>query len=163
MCFFVPFVVQNYQNMNWKTLTFNELTTEQLYEIMLVRQDVFVVEQNCPYLDADNKDQHCFHVLGYNENEELVAYSRLVPKEISYPNSVSIGRILTTKNGRGKGIGKRLVQYSLDETKRLFNADKITISAQCYLIKFYEFFGFRIVGETYLEDDIPHIKMVLSK
>lgn len=147
--------------MTWKTVAFNELTLEELYQMMIVRQEVFVVEQNCPYLDADDKDQKCFHVLGY-ENNDLIAYARLVPKGVSYENSVSIGRILTTEKGRGKGIGKGLVQFSIDETKRLFNATEITISAQCYLIKFYESFGFKIVGEEYLEDDIPHIKMLLS-
>ena len=147
--------------MTWKTVAFNELTLEELYQMMIVRQEVFVVEQNCPYLDADDKDQKCFHVLGY-ENNDLIAYARLVPKGISYKNSVSIGRILTTEKGRGKGIGKSLVQFSIDETKRFFNTTEITISAQCYLIKFYESFGFKIVGEEYLEDDIPHIKMLLS-
>ncbi len=147
--------------MTWKTVAFNELTLEELYQMMIVRQEVFVVEQNCPYLDADDKDQKCFHVLGY-ENNDLIAYARLVPKGVSYENSVSIGRILTTEKGRGKGIGKGLVQFSIDETKRLFNATEITISAQCYLIKFYKSFGFKIVGEEYLEDDIPHIKMLLS-
>jgi ElaA protein len=147
--------------MTWKTVAFNELTLEELYQMMIVRQEVFVVEQNCPYLDADDKDQKCFHVLGY-ENNDLIAYARLVPKGVSYENSVSIGRILTTEKGRGKGVGKGLVQFSIDETKRLFNATEITISAQCYLIKFYESFGFKIVGEEYLEDDIPHIKMLLS-
>lgn len=148
--------------MTWKTVAFNELTLEELYQIMVVRQEVFVVEQDCPYLDADDRDQECYHVLGY-ENDNLVAYSRLVPKGISYESSVSIGRILTTEKGRGKGIGKTLVQFSIDETKRLFNTNKITISAQCYLIKFYESFGFQVVGEEYLEDDIPHIKMVLDE
>lgn len=147
--------------MNWKILTFNELTLEQLYQMMMVRQAVFVVEQNCPYLDADDKDQDCYHVLGYDK-EDLVAYSRIVPKGISYVNSVAIGRILTTEKGRGRGIGKILVQQSIEETIRLFPTEKITISAQCYLIKFYESFGFQIVGEEYLEDDIPHIKMVLK-
>jgi len=147
--------------MTWKTVAFNELTLEELYQMMIVRQEVFVVEQNCPYLDADDKDQKCFHVLGY-ENNDLIAYARLVPKGVSYENSVSIGRILTTEKGRGKGVGKGLVQFSIDETKRLFNATEITISAQCYLIKFYKSFGFKIVGEEYLEDDIPHIKMLLS-
>ncbi|MFK7948842.1 MAG: GNAT family N-acetyltransferase [Saprospiraceae bacterium] len=145
--------------MKWKTFTFQELTLEQLYQMMMVRQEVFVVEQNCPYLDADGKDQDCYHVLGY-DNDDLVAYSRIVPKGISYPNAVSIGRILTTEKGRGKGIGKMLVQFSIEETIRLFQSEKITISAQCYLTKFYENFGFQIVGESYLEDDIPHIKMI---
>ena len=148
--------------MTWKTLTFNDLTLEQLYQIMVVRQTVFVVEQNCPYLDADDNDQDCFHVLGYDENENLIAYSRIVPKGISYPNAVAMGRILTTEKGRGKGIGKTLVQFSIDETRRIFDTNKIVISAQCYLIRFYENFGFKTVGEEYLEDDIPHIKMVLK-
>ena len=146
--------------MTWKTIAFSDLTLEELYQIMVVRQDVFVVEQDCPYLDADDKDQKCYHVLGY-ENNDLIAYARLVPKGISYPDAVSIGRILTTEKGRGRGIGKTLVQFSIDETRRLFNPEKITISAQCYAIPFYEIFGFKTVGEEYLEDNIPHIKMIL--
>ena len=147
--------------MIWKTIKFDHLTLEQLYEIMAVRQEVFVVEQDCPYLDADGKDKYCHHVLGY-ENDRLVAYSRLVPKGISYSDSVSIGRILTTEKGRGRQIGKALVQHSIEAINHLFQPKKITISAQCYLIKFYEKFGFQVVGEEYLEDDIPHIKMIIS-
>lgn len=147
--------------MTWKTIKFDDLTLEQLYEIMAVRQEVFVVEQDCPYLDADGKDKYCYHILGY-ENDRLVAYSRLVPIGISYRDSVSIGRILTTEKGRRRQIGKALVQYSIEETNRLFQPKKITISAQCYLIKFYEKFGFQVVGEEYLEDDIPHIKMIIT-
>jgi ElaA protein len=146
--------------MIWKTIKYDDLTLEQLYMIMAVRQEVFVVEQNCPYLDADDKDQHCYHVLGYEE-DKLIAYARLVPQGISYDDSVSVGRILTTARGRGRHIGMELVRFSIEETHRLFQPKKITISAQCYLIKFYQKFGFQIVGEEYLEDDIPHIKMMI--
>lgn len=147
--------------MTLQTLAFNELSLQQLYDIMYARQAVFVVEQNCPYLDADGKDQDCFHVLGYDDDNELVAYTRLVPLGISYDNAAAIGRVLTTEKGRGKRLGIQLMQFSIEEIKRLFPNEQLLISAQCYLIKFYENLGFQTVGESYLEDDIPHIKMKL--
>jgi ElaA protein len=145
--------------MYWKTKAFQELSLEELYQIMVLRQAVFVVEQDCPYLDADGNDQVSFHLLGYDEAEELVAYARLLPKGVSYDDAVAIGRVVNSSKVRGKGIGKELMEISITETKRLFKNEKITLSAQCYLQKFYEELGFQTVGESYLEDDIPHIKM----
>lgn len=145
--------------MYWKTKAFQELSLNELYEIMVLRQIVFVVEQDCPYLDADGKDQKSFHLLGYDEDEDLVAYARLVPKGISYEDAVSIGRVVNGSKVRGKGVGKQLMEIAIKETKRLFGNEKISISAQCYLQQFYENLGFQMVGESYLEDDIPHVKM----
>ncbi|NJN78211.1 MAG: GNAT family N-acetyltransferase [Saprospiraceae bacterium] len=145
--------------MTWKTLAFNDLTLQELYDIMVLRQVVFIVEQNCPYLDADGNDQKGFHVLGYDNDGDLVAYTRLLPVGVSYIDAVSIGRVISSKKVRGQGIGQELMRISIQEIRRLFGNEKITISAQCYLIKFYESFGFKTVGESYLEDDIPHIKM----
>lgn len=145
--------------MYWKTKAFQELSLEELYQAMVLRQAVFVVEQDCPYLDADGKDQGSFHLLGYDEAEELVAYARLVPKGISYDDAVSIGRVVNSSKVRGKGVGKQLMEVSIKEVKRLFGDEKITLSGQCYLLEFYKDLGFQPVGETYLEDDIPHIKM----
>lgn len=147
--------------MVWKTLLFNDLSLQELYDIMVLRQAVFVVEQNCPYLDADGKDQKAAHVLAYDDDGDLVAYSRLLPVGISYVDAISIGRVVSSDKVRGQGIGQELMRFSIQEIYRLFGHKKLTISAQCYLIKFYESFGFQAVGETYLEDDIPHIKMVI--
>lgn len=148
--------------MTFQTYAFNDLSLQQLYDIMMVRQAVFVVEQNCPYLDADGKDQQCFHIVGYDDDGDLVAYTRLVPLGVSYNDAVAIGRVLTTEKGRGRRIGKQLMKVSIDEINRLFPNQKLLISAQCYLIKFYENLGFQTVGESYLEDDIPHIKMKMD-
>ena len=147
--------------MVWKTLLFNDLSLQALYDIMVLRQAVFVVEQNCPYLDADGKDQQAAHVLAYDDDGDLVAYSRLLPVGVSYADAISIGRVISSDKVRGQGVGQELMRFSIREIYRLFGNKKLTISAQCYLIKFYESFGFQAVGETYLEDDIPHIKMVI--
>jgi ElaA protein len=148
--------------MVWKTLLFNDLSLQELYDIMALRQAVFVVEQNCPYLDADGKDQQAAHVLAYDNDGDLVAYSRLLPVGIFYADSISIGRVISSDKVRGQGVGQELMRFSIREIYRLFGNKKLTISAQYYLIKFYESFGFQAVGETYLEDDIPHIKMVIN-
>ena len=139
---------------------FSELNVDELYEIMALRQEVFVVEQDCPYLDADGKDQHAWHLMGFDKNDTLIAYARIVPPGISYENYVSIGRIVSSPSVRGKGTGKKLMEASLDAVKKLFNNQPIKISAQCYLIRFYESFGFKTTGTEYLEDNIPHIAMI---
>jgi ElaA protein len=149
--------------MVWKTLVFNELSLQELYDIMVLRQVVFVIEQDCPYLDADGKDQQAAHVLGYDDDGDLVAYTRLLPAGISYADSISIGRVVSSEKVRGQGVGQELMRVSIREIYRLFGNKKLTISAQCYLTKFYESFGFQAVGETYLEDNIPHIKMVIKE
>lgn len=146
--------------MVWKTLLFNELSLQELYEIMALRQKVFVVEQNCPYLDADGKDLKAAHVLGYDDDGDLVAYSRLLEIGGSHADIISIGRVISAKKVRGQGVGQELMRFSIHEIYRLFGNKRLSISAQCYLIKFYESFGFQTVGESYLEDNIPHIKMV---
>lgn len=144
----------------FKCLPFNQLDIFQLYEIMALRQEVFVVEQNCPYLDADGKDPKGWHLLGLNTENQIIAYARLLPKEVSYPDYPSIGRIATAANARGTGAGRALVQEALLECHRLFGNESIKIGAQLYLLKFYQSFGFESVGEEYLEDGIPHIEMI---
>ena len=125
---------------------FNELSLYELYEIMALRQEVFVVEQNCPYLDADGKDQSAWHLMGLNENKKLVAYS--------------IGRVVTSTSARGGGIGRELMEQSIQWMEKLFPAQDIKIGAQCYLEKFYKSLGFEIAGDEYLEDGIPHYPML---
>ena len=139
---------------------FNELSLYELYEIMALRQEVFVVEQNCPYLDADGKDQSAWHLMGLNENKKLVAYTRLIPKGISYEKYPSIGRVVTSTSARGGGIGRELMEQSIQWMEKLFPAQDIKIGAQCYLEKFYKSLGFEIAGDEYLEDGIPHYPML---
>jgi len=140
---------------------FNELSLQQLYDIMVFRQEVFVVEQDCPYLDADGKDQMAHHLMGYLDGQ-LVAYTRLLPKGGSYENYISIGRVITAQSVRRDGYGKGLVKRSIQEIRTLYGAFDIKISAQCYLLKFYKELGFQPVGKEYLEDNIPHIAMIHS-
>lgn len=147
--------------MHWKIKSFEELTTQELYEIIRLRIAIFVVEQNCPYQDADKKDEKSFHLMGY-KNNELLAYARILPPGISYPD-VSIGRVVSSSTVRGKGIGKLLMTQALAEIKNKFGSTSVRISAQSYLINFYSSFGFISVGEEYLEDNIPHQEMLIEK
>lgn len=141
---------------------FAQLTIEQLYEILSLRQEVFIVEQNCIYLDTDGKDQHCWHLMGRNAEGKLIAYARLLPKGIAYPDYPSIGRVITSPLARGTGAGKELIQRSIDLCFGIFGREPIKIGAQSYLLRFYESFGFCSTGEAYMEDGIPHTKMILS-
>ncbi|NUN99505.1 MAG: GNAT family N-acetyltransferase [Saprospiraceae bacterium] len=141
---------------------FEELTLHELYELMALRQIVFAVEQNCPYLDADGKDLKCWHLMGRNGEGKLLAVARLLPEGLSYPGYASIGRVASAPEARGTGAGRQLMQAALSEMARLFPGLPIRIGAQQYLIKFYESFGFQVDSEVYLEDGIPHVEMVLG-
>jgi ElaA protein len=136
---------------------FNTLTPSELYDSLQLRSDVFVVEQNCVFLDPDGKDQKCYHLLFYNQNA-LVAYARLVPPGLSYPE-MSIGRIITSAAVRGTGMGKQLVLEAIQECYKLFGNGPIKIGAQLYAKAFYEFFGFIQSSDIYDEDGIDHIEM----
>lgn len=138
---------------------FNDLTNTELYDLLRLRSEVFVVEQNCVFLDQDDKDQQCHHVLFYDA-QTIVACARLVPPGLSYPE-MSIGRIVTSMKVRGTGAGKELVAYSIAECRRLFGNGPIKIGAQLYAEKFYEQFGFVRCSDVYDEDGIDHIKMLL--
>lgn len=139
---------------------FHELTPYELYDMLRLRSEVFVVEQNCVFPDMDDKDQLCHHILFYNEGKVLVATARLVPVGVSYPDMMSIGRIVTSQLVRGTGVGKQLVEMGIEECYRLFGKEPIRIGAQLYAKKFYESFGFEQSSEVYDEDGIDHIKMV---
>ena len=143
---------------NWILKPFAELTPYELYSILQLRNEVFIVEQNCPYQDMDNKDSKSWHLMGIEE-EKLMAYSRILAPGISYSES-SIGRIVSSPAARKTGVGKKLVQESIEQIKNLFKTDTIRIGAQFYLKTFYESFGFVQDGEIYLEDNIPHIIML---
>lgn len=144
----------------WILKRFDELTPYQLYAILQLRNEVFVVEQNCVFQDADDKDQASWHLMGFDENR-LVAYTRLVPPGVAYEEP-SIGRVVTSPSVRRFGAGRQLMQHSIDSLYSLFGHAPIKIGAQLYLKKFYESFGFGQVGEQYLEDNIPHIYMLKS-
>ena len=145
---------------NWVCKTFSELTAEELYHVLRLRSEVFVVEQNCVFLDMDNKDFGCDHLMGWRENK-LLGYSRIVPPGISYVES-SIGRIVSSPAARGAGVGRELVQQSIQVLYRLYGRRDIRIGAQYYLKEFYESFGFIQTGDIYPEDGINHIEMLLS-
>jgi ElaA protein len=137
---------------------FEELTVEELYEILKARAEVFIVEQNCAYQDIDGKDKHAYHVF-LKDDTGILAYLRVIEKGISF-EEVSIGRVLTIK--RGCGLGKILMLEGIKIAKEKLNADKIRIGAQCYAKAFYEKVGFRQVSDEFLEDGIPHIQMLLE-
>jgi len=145
--------------MNWVVKTFEELSNSELYSILQLRSEVFVVEQNCAYQDLDGTDQKSIHLFGV-ENDKVLAYARLIPPGISY-ETASIGRVVVSTSIRSKGAGKELMKQAIQNIEILFKTKNITISAQEYLIKFYNDLGFKETGNTYLEDNIPHIKMKL--
>ena len=147
--------------LDWQLKKFDELTVAELYAILQLRNEVFVLEQNCPYQDADNKDQKSLHFMGW-DGGTLVAYSRIIPQGISYTEA-SIGRVVTNPKYRGIGAGKQLMQLSISNTLQQFNCTQIKIGAQLYLKKFYEALGFVQCSDQYLEDNIPHIEMLLTK
>lgn len=138
--------------------TFSELTRQELYDLLQLRSEVFVVEQDCVYQDIDGKDQKALHVLGY-KNETLVAYTRLF-KSGDYFNKASIGRVVVAKNERQFKYGYDIMKASIEAIKKHYSETEIKISAQCYLKRFYNNLDFFEVGEEYLEDGIPHIAMI---
>lgn len=142
----------------WQCKHFSELTATELYKILQIRNEVFVVEQNCAYQDCDEKDFDCYHVTGCNEGV-VIAYSRILPPGLPYPDGASIGRVLTSPVARKQGTGKQLIVYSLENLYRLFGNVKVIIGAQLYLKRFYESFHFIQTGGIYLEDGIDHIPM----
>ena len=204
---------------NFKCVHFSELTVYELYDAMALRQEIFSVEQNCAYLDADGKDLKGFHLLGYTDSSELkiknsklsentegyselkiknsklsentegyselkiknlklsepldaletsthsaelVAYTRLLPKGVSYDNYASIGRVVNAAKVRRQGVGKILMEESIKQMAQLFPNEPVKIGAQTYLLKFYTSLGFVSTGEEYLEDNIPHTSMILK-
>jgi ElaA protein len=145
---------------NWICKAFDELTAVELYAILRLRSEVFVVEQNCVFLDMDDKDQYCYHLTG-RRGDVLAGYSRIVPAGISYEES-SIGRIVTSPALRGHGIGRELITKSVHTLYTLYGKQPIRIGAQYYLLQFYESLGFVQKGEIYLEDGIEHVQMLMT-
>jgi len=141
----------------WITRKFDELTLEELYSILELRNEVFIVEQNCVYNDTDGKDQSAWHLMAI-EGDKLIAYTRILPPGISYSDP-AIGRVVTAPSTRRSGLGKELMKRSIEACEKLFGKTSITLNAQVYLQSFYESLGFIVVGEEYLDDEIPHIRM----
>ena len=139
---------------------FKELTVEELYEILKIRNEIFVVEQNCVYQDCDNKDKEAYHLF-IVDNEEIITYLRILGRGISY-SEVSVGRVLSNKKYRGKGLGKIAMVKAIEFINNTLNENKVRISAQEYAIPFYKGVGFEVVSEAYLEDNIPHVEMLLT-
>ena len=148
----------NIQNLQWSWKSFEQITKEELYEVLSFRQSIFVVEQKSWYQDADGLDNISLHLL-LKENTFLVGYLRLIPPGKKY-DTPSIGRIAIKENLRGNAIGSELVKRGIKKSSETYLTDSVTISAQNYLTKFYQNHGFTIQGEVYDEDGIPHVKMV---
>lgn len=144
----------------WRCKKFNDLTLYELYALLKLRSEVFVVEQNCPYLDMDGKDLKGYHLMCWKEGE-LLACTRLLPAGVSYQEG-SIGRVATAYSARRLGLGKELMQHSIAACYQLFGRNAVRIGAQLYLKKFYESFHFVQASQVYLEDGIEHIEMVLA-
>ena len=154
----------NPMNIRWQWVSFNELTTTELYALLQLRQEVFAVEQNCVYQDLDGRDQQSLHLLGWmttEEAEQLVAYVRVLPPGVAY-NECSIGRFVTALSVRGTGFGKALMNEALRNLYREYPNQAVRISAQHHLEGVYAKYGFKAASEPYMEDGIPHIAMVLE-
>jgi len=143
----------------WILKKFDELTPFELYSILQLRNEVFVVEQNCVYQDADNKDQVSYHFMAW-QNDKLIAYTRLLPKGVAYNDYVSIGRVVTSPSARRTGIGKELIKNSIVQLNNLFGSVSIKIGAQIYLKNFYAEFDFQQTSDVYFEDGIEHVEMI---
>lgn len=147
--------------MNTIVKKFDELTLHELYEMLRLRAEVFVVEQDCVYQDLDGKDYQAWHVMGYHENK-LVAYTRVFAPG-HYFEFAAIGRVVVNPDARRLNLGKEIMRFSIAAVSELFGASQaIQISAQTYLKKFYNNLGFESEGSEYLEDGIPHVKMIKS-
>ncbi len=149
----------NQHQVIWQALPYRQLSRDQLYAILNARVAVFVVEQDCPYQDIDGMDAEAIHVLGPSPADQLLAYARILPpgKRFAEP---SIGRVLTTAAGRGRGLGRTLMERSLRAAEQHFPGQAIRISAQQYLESFYVSLGFETVRGPYPEDGIPHLEML---
>ena len=144
--------------MNTVIKNFSELSTEEIYNILKLRSEVFVVEQNCVYQDIDEKDQKAVHLF-LEKNNEIMAYTRIFKKGDYYEENPSIGRVVVSKKERGKKLGKEIMLNSIEFIKKELEGRKIELSAQKYLDKFYKDLDFYSEGEDYLEDGIPHQRM----
>lgn len=144
--------------MDWFNKPFEKLTNDELYALLKLRVDVFVVEQDCPYPELDNYDQQAIHYF-LKINEEFAAYVRILPSNSKY-EEVSIGRVLVLKKFRRQGYAQQIMQKAIDYVMNEWKETRIKVQGQEYLKDFYSGFGFEQVSESYLEDGIPHIDMI---
>ncbi|TQR21489.1 GNAT family N-acetyltransferase [Psychrobacillus vulpis] len=147
--------------MTWKLLKFDEFDVRRLYEVLKLRVDVFVVEQNCAYPELDSYDEKSLHLM-YIEEDEVVAYCRLIPDGDKY-DKCSIGRVIIKQKARGTGMARKLMHRAIDEAENAWNVDTIKLSAQSHLQDFYGSIGFIKNSEEYDEDGIPHVDMIRKK
>ncbi|HVW95719.1 MAG TPA: GNAT family N-acetyltransferase [Mucilaginibacter sp.] len=143
-----------------KLKTFDDLSVHELYQILKLRSEVFVLEQECLYQDMDGKDQQCHHLMMF-EDGELAAYTRLLPAGVSFAEA-SIGRVVVHPEFRGRGLARKLMKQSVAHCYELFGKQPVRIGAQYYLKDFYSSIGFEQQGDIYLEDGIEHIEMLLT-
>ena len=148
--------------MQWILKKFHDLTIDEFHDILQLRINIFVVEQNCPYPELDNKDKIAFHLFGLNKENKIIAYTRIF-KPGDYYKEAAFGRVVVHQDYRNQKIGFQLVEQSIIGTHKLFGNTDIKISAQTYLNNFYQSFGFHQVGDDYIEDGIPHIHMLINK
>lgn len=145
--------------MNFEVKDFNSLSLHEFHDLIALRIQVFVIEQNCPYQDLDGKDQKSFHLIGRNNEDEIKATARVLPAGISY-HEVGIGRVVIDPSERGTGTGHLLMNACMDFIKNQYGSVAVMLSAQKHLEKFYENHHFISTGKEYLEDGIPHVKML---
>jgi ElaA protein len=148
-------------DVKWEIKAFEELSKMEFHDLLKVRLDIFVVEQNCPYSEIDGKDPECIHAIGKTESGEIIATARIAPAEIIYPEW-SIGRVVVKEEYRRFKFGKELMRRAIDYCKNKTEAKTIKIAAQLYLKKFYSELGFEQISEVYLWDGIDHIDMRLT-
>ena len=139
----------------WLLSKWTDLDIDTLYKILQLRQSIFIVEQNCPYLDADGLDPATFHLMGYAD-EQLCAYARIFPPK---ENRIAIGRVIVAPSFRGQGLGYLLMKEAHQQAQRIFGVQRFFVSAQQHLAHFYQNLGYKICGNPYLEDNIPHVPM----
>ncbi|MGO4221139.1 GNAT family N-acetyltransferase [Lysobacter sp. TAF61] len=153
--------MSDHPTIHWQARHFRELDIDTLYALLKLRSEVFVIEQNCVYLDPDGKDRHpdAVHLLGYADNGELAAYLRILPAGLSYPQ-VSFGRVLTAPAHRGRGLGEPMLHAALQQIQARWPGADIQIGAQAHLQAFYGRHGFVPSSEPYLDDGIPHVDML---
>ncbi|MEM1216923.1 MAG: GNAT family N-acetyltransferase [Bacteroidota bacterium] len=144
----------------YRCCAYADLSKEELYALLALRQEVFIVEQHCPYLDADGKDQIAHHLLGFAPDGRLATYARLLPKGASYDDYASVGRVITAPFARGQRLGRVLMETAVQELYNCYGQQPIKLSAQAHLQTYYRSVGFEPSGAIYLEDGIPHVAMV---
>ncbi|MFA5522860.1 MAG: GNAT family N-acetyltransferase [Tissierellales bacterium] len=146
--------------MEWQIKKYSDLTIDELYSILKVRNEVFVVEQNCPYQDCDEKDKQAYHLF-LDDNGDIIAYTRILEKSVSY-DEISIGRFLVKEEYRRKGLAKELLVRAMNFIEESLNEKTIRLSGQVYIKDLYKSFGFKEVSDIYLEDDLPHVEMLYN-